>query len=124
MSQEQVEQFADCVKKDPALYQKLVADTKSTDEFVDKAVAMASEAGFSFTRDEADAFIQSHLAAQTSGELSDLQLESVAGGGLKTGTQTQTNTSTTSTTSTTIEITDYGFGVTMPRGASKVREKP
>ncbi len=82
MSQAQVEQFADCVKKDQALHQKLVTGTKSADEFIEKAVAMGSEAGFSFTREEANSFIQSQLAAEKSGELSDGQLESVAGGSL------------------------------------------
>ncbi|MBI4983902.1 MAG: Nif11-like leader peptide family natural product precursor [Rhodocyclales bacterium] len=80
MSQAQIEQFASRVKNDPSIFNKLTAGTQTPDEFIDKAVAIGAESGFSFTRDEADGWIKTQIAAKANGELSDLQLEGVAGG--------------------------------------------
>jgi predicted ribosomally synthesized peptide with nif11-like leader len=80
MSVGQIEQFYGRVNNDPALFNKLMADTQTPDEFIDKAVAIGAETGFSFSRDEADAWIKKQIEAKASGELSDLQLEGVAGG--------------------------------------------
>jgi predicted ribosomally synthesized peptide with nif11-like leader len=80
MSVGQIEQFYSRASSDPAILNKLMADTQTPDEFVDKAVALGAEAGFTFSRDEADAWIKKQIEAKASGELSDLQLEGVAGG--------------------------------------------
>lgn len=80
MSTGQIEQFYSRASSDPAILNKLMADTQTPDEFIDKAVALGAEAGFTFSRDEADAWIKKQIEAKASGELSDLQLEGVAGG--------------------------------------------
>jgi predicted ribosomally synthesized peptide with nif11-like leader len=80
MSTGQIEQFYSRASSDPAILNKLMADTQTPDEFIDKAVALGAEAGFTFSRDEADAWIKEQIEAKASGELSDLQLEGVAGG--------------------------------------------
>ena len=80
MSVGQIEQFYSRAKSDPAILNKLMGGTQTPDEFIDKAVAIGAETGFSFSRDEADTWIKSQIEAKASGELSDLQLEGVAGG--------------------------------------------
>lgn len=80
MSQGQIEQFYQRAVNDPAIFNKLVGDLQTPDEFIDKAVAIGAETGFSFTRDEADTWIKGQIEAKANGELSDLQLEGVAGG--------------------------------------------
>ena len=80
MSQAQIEQFSSRVKNDPAMFNKLMAGTQTPDEFIDKAVAIGAETGFSFSREEADTWIKAQIEAKANGELSDLQLEGVAGG--------------------------------------------
>ncbi|MBI4983901.1 MAG: Nif11-like leader peptide family natural product precursor [Rhodocyclales bacterium] len=80
MSQAQIEQFASRVKNDPAMFNKLTAGTQTPDEFIDKAVALGVATGFTFSRAEADGWIKSQIEAKANGELSDLQLEGVAGG--------------------------------------------
>jgi predicted ribosomally synthesized peptide with nif11-like leader len=80
MSQAHVEQFAARVKNDPAMFNKLVAGTQTPGQFIDKAIALGKETGFTFTKEEADGWVQQQIKAKQNGELSDLQLESVAGG--------------------------------------------
>jgi hypothetical protein len=80
MSAGQIEQFYGRASKDRAIFNQLTAGTQTPDEFIDKAVALGAQAGFTFSRDEADAWIKKQIEAKASGELSDLQLESVAGG--------------------------------------------
>lgn len=80
MSVGQIEQFYGRVSKDPAMFNQLAAGTQTPDEFIDKAVALGAQTGFSFSRDEADVWIKKQIEAKANGELSDLQLEGVAGG--------------------------------------------
>ncbi|CAK0762127.1 hypothetical protein CCP3SC15_2820003 [Gammaproteobacteria bacterium] len=80
MSQAQIEQFYGRAVNDQAILGKLLPGTQTPDEFIDQAMRIGAETGFSFTRDEADAWIKSQIEAKANGELSDLQLESVAGG--------------------------------------------
>jgi predicted ribosomally synthesized peptide with nif11-like leader len=80
MSAGQIEQFYSRASNDPAILNKLMGGTQTPDEFIDKAVAIGAETGFSFTRDEADTWVKGQIAAKANGELSDLQLEGVAGG--------------------------------------------
>jgi predicted ribosomally synthesized peptide with nif11-like leader len=84
MSAGQIEQFYGRVSKDPAMFNQLAAGTQTPDEFIDRAVALGAQTGFSFSRDEADAWIKKQIEAKANGELSDMQLEGVAGG--KNGT--------------------------------------
>ncbi|CAK0741949.1 putative Nif11 domain-containing protein [Gammaproteobacteria bacterium] len=80
MSQSQIEQFYGRAVNDQAILQKLLLGIQTPDEFIDKAVSIGTETGFSFTRAETESWIKSQIEAKANGELSDLQLEAVAGG--------------------------------------------
>ena len=89
MTTAHVEKFAELVAKDPALLAKLGLDKVNADAaaaaasaaaFITNAVKEAKAHGLEFTDDEAQAFIAAEANAAASGELSDTQLEAVAGG--------------------------------------------
>lgn len=75
-----IEKFYNSVAQNPALLNKLTSNAATPDEFIDHAVKEASAQGFSITHDEARTWIDSQIAASQNGELTDVQLESVAGG--------------------------------------------
>lgn len=80
MSQSNIEKFYNYVVQNPALLTKLTEGVQAEDEFIGRAVAAAADQGMPISRDEAKAWIDSQIAARKSGELSDTQLEAVAGG--------------------------------------------
>jgi predicted ribosomally synthesized peptide with nif11-like leader len=80
MSQAHIEQFYGKALKDPALINKIATGTKSPDDFVRNAVKEGKNQGFDFSYEEADAWIRNQQKIKASGELSDSQLEGVAGG--------------------------------------------
>ena len=89
MTTAHVEKFAEIVSKDPALLAKLGLDKANADAaaaaasaeaFITNAVIEAKAHGLEFTEAEAHAFMAAEAKAAESGELSDTQLESVAGG--------------------------------------------
>ena len=89
MTTAHVEKFAELVGKDPALLAKLGLDKVNADAaavaasaaaFISNAVKEAKALGLEFTEDEAQAFMAAEAQAAASGELSDTQLEAVAGG--------------------------------------------
>jgi predicted ribosomally synthesized peptide with nif11-like leader len=80
MSVAHIEQFYSKAVKDPALVNKMVQGFKSPDDFIRSAVVEGKKQGYDFTYEEADAWIKKQQKAKASGELSDSQLESVAGG--------------------------------------------
>ena len=89
MTTAHVEKFAELVVKDPALLAKLGLDKVNADAaaasasaaaFITNAVNEAKAHGLEFTEDEARAFMAAEAKADASGELSDTQLEAVAGG--------------------------------------------
>ena len=96
MTTAHVEKFAELVAKDPALLAKLGLDKVNADAaaaaasaaaasasaaaFLTNAVKEAKALGFEFTEAELNAFIAAEKTAAASGELSDTQLEAVAGG--------------------------------------------
>jgi hypothetical protein len=89
MTTAHVEKFAELVGKDPALLAKLGLDKVNADAaaaaasaaaFITNAVKEAKALGLEFTEDEAHAFMDAEAKAAASGELSDTQLETVAGG--------------------------------------------
>jgi hypothetical protein len=80
MSQANVEKFATYAKQNPNLLAQLTAGVQTPDEFIDRAVATANKSGYEMTRDEAKTWIDGQIAANKNGELSDTQLEAVAGG--------------------------------------------
>jgi len=84
-----VEKFAELVGKDPALLAKLGLDKVNADAaaasasaaaFIASAVKEAKAHGLEFTEEEAKAYVAAEAKAAASGELSDTQLEAVAGG--------------------------------------------
>jgi Tfp pilus assembly protein PilX len=96
MTTAHVEKFAELVAKDPALLAKLGLDkvnadaaaavasaeasVASAEAFITNAVKEAKALGLEFTEEEASAFMAAEQKAAASGELSDTQLEAVAGG--------------------------------------------
>ena len=92
MTTAHVEKFAEIVSKDPALLAKLGLDKANADAaaaaasaeaFITNAVIEAKAHGLEFTEAEAHAFMAAEAKAAESGELSDIQLEAVAGGAMK-----------------------------------------
>ncbi len=71
MSTESVRQFLLGVSSESALHQKLAAVTDSVN-----FVQMVQECGYSFTLED----LQAHVAQHNNGELSEDELEAVAGG--------------------------------------------
>jgi len=90
MTTAHVEKFAELVGKDPALLAKLGLDkwnnadasaaAASAAAFIANAVKEAKALGLEFTEAEAKDFMTADTKAAASGELSDTQLEAVAGG--------------------------------------------
>ena len=89
MTTAHVEKFAELVAKDPALYAKLGLDKVNADAaaaaasvaaFISNAVKEAKALGLEFTEAELKSFMAAERTAAASGELSDTQLEAVAGG--------------------------------------------
>jgi hypothetical protein len=89
MTTAHVEKFAELAGKDPALLAKLGLDKANADAaaasasmaaFVINAVKEAKAHGLEFTAQEAHAFMAAEAKAAVSGELSDTQLDAVAGG--------------------------------------------
>jgi predicted ribosomally synthesized peptide with nif11-like leader len=74
MSQSEVERFAQAVKADPALLAEATRDDR-----LEAAVRVAAKHGYSFTLDEAKAFVKAKSKA-AGRELSDAQLDRAAGG--------------------------------------------
>jgi hypothetical protein len=80
MSQAHAQKYYDIVAKDPALLESLGAGTKSADEFIARAIAAAKQQGLEFSAEEATTYLEAQDADKADGELSDQQLEAVAGG--------------------------------------------
>jgi predicted ribosomally synthesized peptide with nif11-like leader len=80
MSQIHIEKFYEIAANDQALLGQLIGDTSSPEDFVEKAVAAAKERGLNFSAEEANTWIAAQQATKANDELSDTQLEGVAGG--------------------------------------------
>ncbi len=80
MSQAHIEEFYSKVSADPAQINELLNGASGPDEFIDRAVAKAKSQGYDISRPEAEAWINKQKEVAASGELSDVQLEAVAGG--------------------------------------------
>ncbi len=94
MTTAHVEKFAELIGKDPALLAKLGLDKVNADAaaaatsavaFITNAVKEAKALGLQFTEEEAQAFMVAESKAAASEELSDMQLEAVAGGKFEPG---------------------------------------
>lgn len=102
MTTTHVQYFAEIVAKDPELSAIFVLD-KVTDDasaasLAANAVIEAKRVGLAFTEEEARAWMKAEADYRTKGELSDTQLEAVAGGKKKGDTYSNTITTTTTTT--------------------------
>ena len=89
MTTAHVEKFAELVGKDPALLAKLGLDKVNADAatasasaaaFITTAVKEAKALGLEFTEEEAQAYFEAEAKSSSTGELSDTQLDAVAGG--------------------------------------------
>ena len=100
MTKAHVEKFTELVSQDPEILAKIGFDKATADAeaavngndadaavaaaslaaFITNAVKEAKAHGLEFTEEEAHAFMEAEAAAAASGELSDTQLEAVAGG--------------------------------------------
>lgn len=80
MSQAHIEQFYAIASKDRALFGKMMEGTQGLEDFVANAVTEARTLGYTFSCEEASAWIKKQQDMHDSGELSDQQLEAVAGG--------------------------------------------
>ena len=100
MTKAHVEKFTELVSQDPEMLAKIGFDKATADAeaavngndadaavaaaslaaFITNAVKEAKAHGLEFTEEEAHAFMEAEAAAAASGELSDTQLETVAGG--------------------------------------------
>jgi predicted ribosomally synthesized peptide with nif11-like leader len=77
MSKENLERFYELVRNDATL-QKQLANATDADQFADLAVRLGAQSGFAFTADDVRSSIEP--VART-GDLSEAELEAVAGGG-------------------------------------------
>jgi len=80
MSKTNIDLFAAQVAQDPAMQHALTSGVTATAQLVDRAVVAGQQAGLAFTPAEAEAWLAEHIRNAADGELSDVQLESVAGG--------------------------------------------
>ena len=94
MTKAHVEKFGEVLLSDPDMSEKLglskfldtlesndsEAQASSKATFVNNAVEEATSRGLIFSKEELIEFVDLEVLAQQSGELSDLQLEAVAGG--------------------------------------------
>jgi hypothetical protein len=78
--EQSIETFYKSVAQNPAALSELTTGVQTPEEFIDRAVSIGNEQGYQFTRDEASTWINSQIEARKNGELSDVQLEGVAGG--------------------------------------------
>ena len=80
MSQAHAEKFYDIVAKDPVLLASLGEGTPSSEEFLTRVVTAAKTQGLEFTAQEARDYVDAQMVNHPDGELTDQQLEAVAGG--------------------------------------------
>jgi hypothetical protein len=80
MSLQHIEKFYEIAANDQKLFIQLMGDGSSTEQFIENAVVAGKERGLEFSTEEANTWVASQQAAKANGELSDTQLEGVAGG--------------------------------------------
>lgn len=80
MSQAQLDKFIALVSNDPAVLKDAAKGVEQAEEFIRNVVQYANQHGYDFTEAEAKGWIGDQGKQRTGGELSDSQLEMVAGG--------------------------------------------
>lgn len=79
MSYANVEKLAEIVMSDSAMATRFAA-AETPDHIAQTAIAIAHEQGLEFSADDATAWMADNFAMHESGELTDMQLQEVAGG--------------------------------------------
>lgn len=80
MSQAQLDKFVALVANDPVVLKDAAQGTEQAEEFIRNVVNYANQHGYDFTEAEAKGWIGEQGKQRVGGELSDSQLEMVAGG--------------------------------------------
>lgn len=80
MQNANIEKFYEVATTDAGIAKALLAGATSPADVIQRAVDKAGEQGLTFTFAEAESWIDAQRAAKANGELTDFQLEQVAGG--------------------------------------------
>ena len=80
MSKAQLDKFISLVSNDPSVLQEASKGVEQADQFIKNVVTYAKEHGYDFTAEEAKGWVGDQAGHRAGGELSDAQLEMVAGG--------------------------------------------
>jgi hypothetical protein len=80
MSKASVHKYFELVANDSSQAQAIGAGVESADEFIAQAVAAAAKKGLEFSPQEVADYLDGAMTPKADGELSDQQLEEVAGG--------------------------------------------
>ncbi len=82
MSKAQLDKFIGFISNDPSVLQEASKGAQQTDEFIKNVVTYAKEHGYDFSDDEIRGWIREQGEEHADGELSDRQLDTVAGGAM------------------------------------------
>ena len=127
MSKAHVEKFAELVSNDPALLESLkldtVVDLDSGAAVLGQIVSKAKVMGLEFSSEEAAEWFQAYLYKGESGELSDVQLEVVAGGKSKYGGRGASNAWITNGIHASMQQAGYGTDMSAGASARKIAGK-
>ena len=80
MTTAHVEKFAEMIINDPALWARLTKHKENMSVYASTAVQEGKALGLVFTSHEFTTFVMAERTTAESGELSDLELDAVAGG--------------------------------------------
>lgn len=80
MTTANIEKFYEVATTDPTIAKALIAGAQTPADVLQRAADKAGEHGLTFTAAEAEAWVDAQRAAKANGELTDFQLEQVAGG--------------------------------------------
>ncbi len=80
MSKAQLDKFISLVSNDPSVLEEASKGAQEANLFIKNVVQYAKEHGYDFTAEEAQGWIGDQAGQRSGGELSDAQLEMVAGG--------------------------------------------
>ena len=85
MTTAHVEKFAEMMVNDPALNARVIKHKKDMSVFASIAVQEGNALGLVFTAQEFTTFVMAERSTAEAGELSDLELDAVAGGAPRFG---------------------------------------
>ena len=82
MTTSHVEKFAEMIINDPALKARLTKHKENMSVYASTAVQEGNALGLVFTAQEFSNFVMAERSTAAAGELSDLELDAVAGGAM------------------------------------------